>query len=171
VPTAELIKPKSYNHLGRIWKQGVEVEITEELAADLEDNPRFRIRGYGASREARVASGKPKGRDELHQAIRDAADRLDIDNEAHFTVTAKPECQALSEILGYPTSASDRDQAIGVIARKAATIEAAEPKEPRIKIKKVRLAPPAREPFAEMEQAAPAVPATDPTTLNAIQVN
>ena len=96
MPTAELIKPKSYNHLGRIWKQGEVVEITEELAAELEDNPRFRIRGFGAAREARVTSGKPKGRDELHEAIRDAADRLDPDNEAHYTVTGKPECQALS---------------------------------------------------------------------------
>jgi hypothetical protein len=169
VPTAELIKPKSYNHLGRIWKQGVEVEITEELAADLEDNPRFRIRGYGASREARVASGKPKGRDELHQAIRDAADRLDIDNEAHFTVTGKPECQALSEILGYPTSASERDQAIGVVRK--ATVEAAEPKQTRFKIKKGHLTPPAPEPLVEAKEPAPAVPATDPTTLDAIEVN
>ena len=57
MPTAELIKPKSYNHLGRIWKQGEVVDITDELAADLEDNPRFRIRGFGAAREARVTSG------------------------------------------------------------------------------------------------------------------
>ena len=171
MPTAELIKPKSYNHLGRIWKQGEVVEITEELAADLEDNERFRIRGFGASREARVASGKPKGRDELYEAVRDATDRLDIDNEAHFTVTGKPECAALQEILGYPVSASERDQAIGVIARKA-TVEAAEPKQPRFKIKKVHLTPPAPEPLVEAkEPAAPAVPATDPTTLNAIEVN
>ena len=65
MPTAELIKPKSYNHLGRIWKQGEVVEITDELAAELEDNPRFRIRGFGAARGARATSGKPKGRDEL----------------------------------------------------------------------------------------------------------
>ena len=173
MPTAELIKPKSYNHLGRIWKQGEVVEITEELAADLEDNPRFRIRGFGAAREARVTSGKPKGRDELHQAIRDVADRLDPDNEAHYTVTGKPECQALSEILGYHVTATERDQAIGVV-RKAATVEA-EPNEPRIKIKKVRLTPPPAEPKSEtvshLPDEAPAVPATDPTTLNAIEVN
>ena len=174
MPTAELIKPKSYNHLGRIWKQGEVVEITEELAADLEDNPRFRIRGFGAAREARVASGKPKGRDELYEAIRDAADRLDPDNEAHYTVTGKPECQALSEILGYPVTATERDQAIGVV-RKAADVDEVEPKEPRIKIKKVRLTPPPAEAKSEtvshLPAEAPAVPATDPTTLNAIEVN
>ena len=79
--------------------------------------------------------------------------------------------RALSEILGYPVTATERDHAIGVV-RKAATVEAAEPKEPRIKIKKVRLTPPAPEPLVEAkEPAAPAVPATDPTTLNAIEVN
>jgi hypothetical protein len=173
VPTAELIKPKSYNHLGRIWKQGREVEITQELAAELEDNPRFRIRGFDAARCAPAEGGKPKGRDELHEAIRDAAGRLDVDNEVHFTVTGKPECHALSEILGYPVTATDRDQAIGVVRK--ATVEAAEPKQTRFKIKKGHLTPPPAEPKSEtvshLPAEAPAVPATDPTTLNAIEVN
>ena len=78
-----------------------------------------------------------------------------------------------AEILGYPVTATERDQAIGVV-RKAATVEA-EPKEPRIKIKKVRLTPPPAEAKSEtvshLPAEAPAAPATDPTTLNAIEVN
>jgi hypothetical protein len=171
LPTAELIKPRSYNTAGRIWKQGEVVEVTDELARKLADNPRFRVRGSDDAPRQPVVSGKPKARDALHETIRDAADRLDPDNEAHYTVTGKPECQALSEILGYHVTATERDQAIGVIARKA-TVEAVETKEPRFKIKKVRLKPPASEPLVEAkEPTAAAVPAADLTTLNAIEVN
>jgi hypothetical protein len=170
VPTAELIQPRSYNYLDRIWKQGVEVDITDEIAAELEDNPRFRLRGFGAARDAKVTSGKPKGHNELYAAIRGAADSLDPDNEAHYTVTGKPECQALAEILGYPVTATERDQATGVVRK--AVVKEAGVKEPRFKIKKVRLTPPAPGPAVEAkERAAAPAPATDPTTLNAIEVN
>ena len=86
-------------------------------------------------------------------------------------MTGKPECQALSEILGYQVTAAERDQAIGGPSASWCG-RGAEVKEPRIKIKKVRLSPPAPEPLIKAkEPAAPAVPETDPTTLNAIEIN
>jgi hypothetical protein len=159
LPTAELILPKSYNTLGRIWRQGEVVDVTDEVAAVLADNPRFAIRDAMQPAVKIIEKpGKPAG-EALLAAIRTAADQLDADNESHFTVSGKPECHALDEVLGYTVTATERD---------AAYLKS------NFKIKKVRLTPPPAEPKSETVShlpEAPAAPATDPTTLNAIEVN
>ena len=160
MPTAELIKPKSYNTAGRIWKQGEVVDITDEVAAELADNPRFAVRDAVQPPVKIVKKqGKPTG-EALSEAIRTAADQLDPDNESHFTVNGKPECHALEEALGYTVTAAERDAAYGLKSY--------------VKIKKVRLTPPAEaksETVSHLPAEEKAVPATDPTTLNAIEVN
>jgi hypothetical protein len=159
LPTAELIKPKSYNTLGHIWRQGEVVEVTDEVAAILADNPRFAVRD-AVQTSAKIVKkpGKPTA-EALSAAIRTAADQLDPDNERHSTVNGKPECHALEEALGYAVTAAERDAAYGLKSS--------------FKIKK-KLIPPAEvksDTVSHLPAEEKAVPATDPTTLNAIEVN
>jgi hypothetical protein len=52
------------------------------------------------------------GDDEATRAtqIIDAIDQLDKDNKDHFTATGKPNTLALSQICGFPVSATERDE-------------------------------------------------------------
>jgi len=160
VPTAELIKPKTYNTLGRIWKQGEQVEVTDEVAAELAANPRFLVHGPPAPVKIIKQLGKPAGQ-ALHEAIRAAADQLDVDNEEHFTVDGKPEVHTLEVALGYTLTAAERDAAYGLKQAKAP-----------IKIKKGTPAPaePKSETVSHLTEA-PETSASDPTTRNAIELN
>ncbi|MEY9560466.1 hypothetical protein [Sinorhizobium fredii] len=113
MPKVELLKPRSLNLLGRIWTRGVEEDVDFETARALVDNPRFKVRGLSVSAtEADEETAKPKDKETLYAAIREAADQLDVDDESAFTSTGKPNQRALSEILGYTITAAERDAAI-----------------------------------------------------------
>lgn len=45
-------------------------------------------------------------------AIKEAIDKLDAENDDHFTETGKPSVTALSQILGWHVNAKDRDEAL-----------------------------------------------------------
>lgn len=56
--TAELRGPKRYNFRGKyLFERGKPVEIDRETAAVLDDDDRFKIRGYDPS----LTPAKPKG--------------------------------------------------------------------------------------------------------------
>ncbi|WP_065204251.1 HI1506-related protein [Shewanella woodyi] len=46
---------------------------------------------------------------DLGATFADAVAKLEPDNKAHFTGSGKPQCEALSELMGKPVSASERD--------------------------------------------------------------
>jgi hypothetical protein len=55
---------------------------------------------------------KPKGRRQITDAIIQAIDKLDLDNESHYTSDGKPSAVALTQILGWQVTKEDRDQAL-----------------------------------------------------------
>ena len=160
MPTAELIKPKSYNTLGRIWRQGEVVDVTDEVAAVLADNPRFAVRDAVQPPVKIVKKpGKPTG-EALSAAIRTAADQLDPDNESalHRERQAGMPCaRGSAGLCGHRRRTGRRLWAEVVFQDQEG-----------------KLTPPAEaksETVSHLPAEDKAVPATDPTTLNAIEVN
>lgn len=125
MPTAELLKPVRLNYLGRIWEKGVREPIDNETAALLEDNPRFRVKGYaGASDrddEDEVRVRRPKSKADLAVAIRAAVDELDVDDDANFTASGEPNHFAVSAVLGYQVTADDVSAAMKAKVKPAET--------------------------------------------------
>lgn len=115
MPTAELLKPNRLNYLGRIWEKGVREPVDLDTARALEDNPRFKVRGFGESNARRSDDDGPRrpvDRGAFLSAIRGAVDSLDVDNEDAFTSSGKPHPLAVSDALGYRVTADDIDAAL-----------------------------------------------------------
>lgn len=132
MPTAELLKPNRLNYMGRIWEKGVKEPVDLDTARALEDNPRFKVRGFGESRSRRDddeddAPRRPNDRGAFLSAIRGAVDNLDVDNEDAFTASGKPHPLAVSEVLGYRITAEDIDAALKQKSKPAATAEDLQP--------------------------------------------
>lgn len=131
MPTAELLKPKRLNYLGRVWEKGVPEPVDNETAALLEDNPRFKVKGFGEASRRRSDEDegprRPSDRGAFLSAIRGAVDNLDVDNEDAFTASGKPHPLAVSEVLGYRITAEDIDAALKQKSKPAATAEDLQP--------------------------------------------
>jgi hypothetical protein len=116
VPKAELIQPRSLNIGGVIYHQGVPKEVDFPTALDLDKSPRFNVTGLN-TREAveyQERQTRPVGA-ALSEAIKDAMDRLDVDDDDSFDRVGKPAIGALGKILGYPITTSERDKAMGSV--------------------------------------------------------
>jgi hypothetical protein len=140
-PTVELLYPARLNLRGQhLFEQGVETPVSFELATELHDNPRFKVRGLN-TREAiehAARSGRPQG-EALLEAIREAANSLDVDDDGNFDRNGKPDHRALSDLLGYPVSVEERDRAIAPHAGRledAQDGDKAEPKKGGVVIKR-----------------------------------
>ncbi len=165
-PTAELLPPLlRLNDGGTVFKKGVPQPVSYDMARKLAASPRFKVTGLDTKEavEAAALAARPKG-EALLQAIRDAASDLDIDDDANFDRHGKPDHRALSDKLGFPVSAAERDRALG-IGQRSASIGQLESADGRVEKKGgvniKRAAAPAK--------AAPAPePAVDPTTQGAI---
>lgn len=179
--TVELLPPLlSYNFGGTIFRQGVAQHVDYETARRLAENSIFKVHGLDNKDVAAAAAraARPQG-EELDEAIREAADALDIDDPANFDRNDKPDHRAISEVLGYPINAFERDRALGYIKRAGAAqgqldaadgaVEKSAPvSRSSITIKKAAVAK------AAVEQKAPELvkteAAVDPTTQGAVTV-
>ena len=165
--TAELIYPASYSTHGHQFFKGVPKPIGFDVAARLSSDPRFKISGMTsqAAVDAIALSSRPIG-DELMAAIREAADGLDVDEEANFTATGKPNHHALSQALGFPVSPEERDRAMHL---KSSPVEATK-EDFTGKLETVETAPVApKKPVIIIPK--PKAPAVDPTTEGALTVS
>ena len=118
VPEVELIQPARLNIDGVIYKRGERVPVEFDVAYQLAADPRFKVHGLDtrAAVEHREKQGRPLG-DDLMQAIREAADELDPDDDASFDRLGKPAIAALSDALGYPVPKEERDRALGGVVK------------------------------------------------------
>ena len=114
--TAELLPPLlSLNLGGKImFKKGVAVPVDLAFAQKLAENPRFHVTGLHSRTALEEAAyhARPKG-EALLQAIRDACDKFDEDDDDHWDRSGKHSVNALSKALGYAVSAVERDRALG----------------------------------------------------------
>lgn len=125
MPTAILKKPRRLNAHGRIWERGVAEPVSLEMAALLEDDERFQIKGFAAALRARAAgeddevidpnAPKPLSNEDILAAI----DLLDIDNDDSFLDNGLPNAVLVSEILEREISQEDIEKAMNSRARKA----------------------------------------------------
>jgi hypothetical protein len=120
-----LIQPNRLNIGGVVYEKGKRVEVDMETAFGFAGNPRFKVHGLDsrAAFEFKELANRPHGA-VLYDAINDAIDRLDPDDDASFERNGKPSVAAISNVLGYPVTAAERDAA--TVAPKV-TLEAAEP--------------------------------------------
>lgn len=179
MPTAELLKPARLNYLGRVWERGVQEPVDLETARILEDNPRFRVRGF-AEAEPRQADTAPVRADStqiLHAKIRDAVDRLDVDDEEAFSASGKPQPAAVSAILGYDVTAEEIDAALANPRKPAATAQDLDMAAKRERksarqsgVKITRVPREKAEKALEQARKADADDVKDPTTDDALEV-
>lgn len=110
MPKATLLKPASLTIHGDKFVRGVPREVPAFLAAKLAEDERFKVTGL----QGVIADAAPKvperSRGDILIAIRSAADRLTEDTD--FTSDGKPDCRALSRILGFTVTIKDRDEAL-----------------------------------------------------------
>lgn len=103
-------------------RKGVNENVPLHLVQDLIGDKRFVIDLEGESLSAAVEhaaqlvtetddGGVPK--DKLHRLrlIAGAIPALDLDNEAHWTNSGKPDARALTQLLGWQVTSIDRDEA------------------------------------------------------------
>ncbi|WP_113155975.1 hypothetical protein [Nitratireductor sp. OM-1] len=124
MPTAKLLEPARLNYLGRLWEKGVEEPIDNETAAILDENPRFKVRGFAGSTanfDDDDVITRPTTKDALGEAIREVVDALDVDEETNFTASGAPHPFAVASALGYAVSAADIKAAMGKGGTKDAT--------------------------------------------------
>lgn len=107
MPKATLIKPSSFTIRGVKFVKGKTRDFPAFLLPLIQDDPRFKIVGGGSVAPAKTPE---KSRAEKLLAIRAAADRLVEDED--FTSDGKPDCRALSKILGFTVTTKDRDEAL-----------------------------------------------------------
>lgn len=188
MPTAKLLEPVRLNFLGRIWEKGVEEPIDNETAAILDDNPRFKVRGYaGASDDEDDARPlRPKAKADLAIAIRAAVDELDVDDDANFTASGEPNHFAVSSVLGYSVTAADVSAALKAKVKPAETEgdlsdEGAEKRKARSKVsikrvpreqaeKAVAAAAKTKQPEPKIEAEGDSSGGKDPSTEGAVEV-
>lgn len=170
MPTAELLKPATLTAYGRVWRRGEIEPISNELAAELVGNPRFRVQGYMGQAAAEAVPSRLTG-DKLYEAIRIAVDDLNPDDEEAFTATGMPNVHAISASLGFPVTREEIEAAMrqGTEDSEATQLDLLdEPKKPRggVRIKRAAKAqdegqsgeggenqPPAGKPEAGTENA------------------
>jgi hypothetical protein len=136
MPYAMLIGPASYSFQGKTMKRGVCFEVDKELARQFRADDRFKVsdspivmakpgtrrRMRGGDREpidtgsTTVVDGPEDIGDDQPLTIREAADRLDIDDEDNFDADGKPAVAALSKLMGREVTADQRDKALGTPA-------------------------------------------------------
>ena len=113
--TAELLPPLlSINTAGKMFKKGVPLPVDLAVAQKLAENPRFHVTGLHSRTAVEEAAyhARPKG-EALMQAIRNAADRFDVDDDDNWDRIGKHSVHALSKALGYGISGEERDRALG----------------------------------------------------------
>jgi hypothetical protein len=118
MPEVELIGLHRLNFGGKVFEKGVKTPVEFDVAFSLQNNPRFKVYGLD-TREAldyRDAQHRPTGQ-ALFDAILDANDRLDVDDDANFDRLGKPSIDALARILGYPISKEERDAALNAVEK------------------------------------------------------
>jgi hypothetical protein len=118
MPEVELIGLHRLNYGGRVYEKGVKTPVDFDVAFALQNNPRFKVTGLD-TREAldyRDTQHRPSGQ-ALYDAILDANDRLDVDDDANFDRLGKPSIDALARILGYPISKEERDAALNAVEK------------------------------------------------------
>ncbi|MCL4743844.1 MAG: hypothetical protein KJZ83_00365 [Burkholderiaceae bacterium] len=172
MPTVKLLKPARLSTLGRIWERGVVVEdVDADTARKLDADPRFEVRGLGLEtipKGSENSNDRPSSKGALYAAIREASDKLDVDDESNFTATGKPQVQAIEKILGYGISAQERDEALKTGASKGQvdTGEDKGGKKGGVVIKKVS----SQKPAVPDGEDAKAEAGADPTTSGAVEV-
>jgi len=115
--TAELLPPLlSINTAGKMFKKGVPLPVDLAVAQKLAENPRFHVTGLHSRTAVEEAAyhARPKG-EALMQAIRNAADRFDVDDDDNWDRIGKHSVHALSKALGYGVSGEERDRALGQV--------------------------------------------------------
>jgi hypothetical protein len=112
-PNAELLYPLSLNTSGTIFHKGVKTPVSQELARALNGDERFKVHGLDAREavEDSAIAGRPMG-DTLMEAIREAADGLDTDDDDNFDRGGKPSHHAIGMALGYEVTLAERDKAL-----------------------------------------------------------
>lgn len=126
--------PRRINTKGILFVREVPVEnVPRDIAEQLDADERFIVKftagdSVAPEREEAIEAQedentgetgkriKPKNAAERYAAINDAADQLDLDNDAHFTKDGKPDARALSSILGWVVTSADRDAALKTVA-------------------------------------------------------
>jgi hypothetical protein len=122
MPKVELLRPRSLNIRGFLFRQREPREdIPVDVALDLMEDERFKVTGLTAA-DLQVASDKPRKKAELNEAILDAIDELDVDDEDAFTASGKPHHLALSKILGFDITAEERDAAMRTSTAKGSMV-------------------------------------------------
>jgi hypothetical protein len=149
--------PLTFSHRGRRWEQGDSHPVDHVQARYLEETGHFEIdldRDYAAAQAAEAQDdGSPKGSDDtgsgegekgrpqgaaLYDAIREAADDLDPDDETAFDGNGKPALAALNAKLGYEITAEELDRALASATAPANLTEAEVPaKTTGVKIRRV----------------------------------
>ena len=176
MPTVELLKPKTMNTLGRIWKKGVEEPVDTATAVILSRSDRFRVRGLdpamaeAAALELAAADPeKPQTKSALGKAIRAVVDDVDVNDESNFQTNGAPSGAAVSALLGYEVSDEEVVIALNPNAAKPAAakkeVVAAKPKG-GVKITRTAKAP------APLDTGNPAddKPVTPADETNAVEV-
>lgn len=167
--TVKLLKPRTFSTMGYRFERGVETAVPYAVAKHLENDDRFEVvvdRSKAPTqyeREGVDKNGRPVNRNVRLQAIRDAADKLDIDDESNFTSTGLPDARKLTQILGWQVTTIERDEAIRRAPRSAPTAEDPIEEEPEVPVDD---APPQEAPVAETppeEAPAPVDPVAEET--------
>jgi hypothetical protein len=156
MPTAELLTSASFTIGGEKFFRHVERNVSQELAAHLDENEpaAFRIRMHRQvaapvrpvpaiaddAQNERPAFSKMT----LQAAILAAADLLNPDLEANFEADGRPAAQALTLILQRKVTDEERDEAFAVDPSRTAHPDgeaAARAARPKVVIRKVQADP------------------------------
>lgn len=118
MPEVELVGLHRLNVGGKVYEKGVKTPVDFAVAFALQNNPRFKVTGLDtrAALDYRETQHRPSGK-ELFDAINDANDRLDVDDDESFDRSGKPALDALARILGYPISREERDAALNAVEK------------------------------------------------------
>jgi hypothetical protein len=118
---ATLLKPNSFTTMGITFQRGDRKEVSYTTARALYESGRFKVELD--DREATMKeltderAGKPYDKVKRLQAIRDAIDELDPDDETNFRPDGSPDARALSAALGWMVTGEERDQALSAALR------------------------------------------------------
>lgn len=122
MPKVELLRPRSLNTRGILFVQRVPREdIPVDIALELMEDERFKVTGITAA-DLAATGDKPRKKAELNEAILDAINELDVDDEDAFTASGKPHHLAISKVLGFDITAEERDAAMRAGTAKGALV-------------------------------------------------
>jgi hypothetical protein len=124
MPMATLKYPRTLNKAGKVFVKGVSVPISNEVAALLNNDARFTIKGFddptepGSARSVPgVSSGRPFVRAVRLEHIRNANDTLDPDVTENYDITGKPSIAGLEKAMGWRPDQGEIDEALNVRKR------------------------------------------------------